>query len=76
MIRRVLLAFAALALLAAPAVAQERPGWAIVIHGGAGVIERANMDAATEAGYREALAGALAEGQRVLERGGSALDAV
>lgn len=62
--------------MAAPAFAAEKPDWAIVIHGGAGVIERANMDAKTEAAYREALASALAEGQRVLEKGGSALDAV
>jgi beta-aspartyl-peptidase (threonine type) len=64
---------------AAPAAVQAqtpKPKWALVIHGGAGVIERANMDAATEAAYREAMAGALAEGQRVLEKGGSALDAV
>ena len=62
--------------MTAPAFAAEKPEWAIVIHGGAGVIERANMDAKTEAAYREALASALAEGQRVLEKGGSALDAV
>jgi beta-aspartyl-peptidase (threonine type) len=63
---------------AQPAAAQSppKPKWALVIHGGAGVIERASMDAATEAAYREALAGAVAEGQRVLEKGGSALDAV
>lgn len=53
-----------------------KPKWAIVIHGGAGVIERSSMDAATEAAYREAMAAALAEGQRVLESGGSAMDAV
>jgi beta-aspartyl-peptidase (threonine type) len=80
LIRRVVLALAAMMLLAAPAAAQDKPRegpkWAIVIHGGAGVIERANMDAKTEAAYRAGLAAALAEGQRVLERGGSALDAV
>ncbi|MBX3480243.1 MAG: isoaspartyl peptidase/L-asparaginase [Caulobacter sp.] len=66
--------------LAGPAAAETAkpatPKWAIVIHGGAGVIERSSMDAATEAAYREAMTAALAEGQRVLERGGSAMDAV
>jgi len=58
------------------AQAQSRPDWAIVIHGGAGVIERTQMDAATEAAYRRAMAAALAEGSRVLKAGGSSLDAV
>ena len=71
-------AAAALALLlAGPAAAQSaKPKWAIVIHGGAGVIERRSMDAQTEAAYRAGLERALAAGTRVLERGGSALDAV
>jgi beta-aspartyl-peptidase (threonine type) len=75
-IRRVFIALGLATLLACPAAAQDRPQWALVIHGGAGVIERANMDAKTEAAYRKAMAGALAEGQRVLEKGGSAMDAV
>lgn len=49
----------------------ERPGFALAIHGGAGVIERHALDAETEAAYRAALAEALAAGQRVLEAGGS-----
>lgn len=76
MIQRVVLALGMAALLASSAFAADKPKWAIVIHGGAGVIERANMDEKTEAAYREAMAAALATGQRVLERGGSALDAV
>ncbi len=79
MIRRIAIALGVATLLAAPVAAQApnpKPKWAIVIHGGAGVIERASMGAATEAAYREAMAGALAEGQRVLEKGGSAMDAV
>ena len=76
-IRKLLLAVAAVALFAAPAAAQPaKAKWAIVIHGGAGVIERTNMDEKTEAAYRAGLTRALAEGQRVLEGGGSALDAV
>jgi len=64
--------------LTCPALAQvpPRPQWAIAIHGGAGVIERDQMDAATEAAYRKAMAAALAEGSRVLQAGGSSLDAV
>lgn len=78
MIRRVVLAVAMAVLFAAPVAAQEAAGpkWAIVIHGGAGVIERNNMDEKTEGSYRKALGRALAEGQGVLARGGSALDAV
>ena len=49
---------------------------AIVIHGGAGVIEPAKMTAAGEASYRAGLAAALDAGYDVLERGGTSLDAV
>lgn len=50
--------------------------WSIVIHGGAGVIERGQMDEATEAAYREALNHALDLGGEVLAQGGSSLDAI
>jgi len=50
--------------------------WAIQVHGGAGVIERARMDAKTEAAYRSSLAQATEAGAQVLEQGGSSLDAV
>jgi L-asparaginase / beta-aspartyl-peptidase len=49
---------------------------AIVIHGGAGVIERSKMTPEGEASYRAGLAAALDAGYAVLERGGSSLDAV
>jgi len=49
---------------------------AIVIHGGAGVIEPAKMTAVHEASYRAGLAAALDAGYDVLERGGTSLDAV
>ena len=49
---------------------------AIVIHGGAGVIERSKMTPESEASYRAGLAAALDAGYAVLERGGSSLDAV
>jgi len=52
------------------------PAIAIVIHGGAGVIEPSKMTAAREASYRAGLAAALDAGYEVLARGGSSLDAV
>jgi beta-aspartyl-peptidase (threonine type) len=70
--RALIIAFA----LMGPAAAQEAPRWSIAIHGGAGVIERARLDAETEARYRAALAEALAVGAAILESDGAALDAV
>ena len=49
---------------------------ALVIHGGAGVIERDALSAESEAAIRADLARALDAGHAVLARGGSALDAV
>lgn len=48
----------------------------IAIHGGAGTITRAAMDANREREYTAALEHVLLAGQRVLAEGGSALDAV
>jgi len=67
---------ALLALTAAPALAQEAPAWSLAIHGGAGVIERDSLTPEQDAAYRAALQTALDAGSAVLERGGSALDAV
>jgi beta-aspartyl-peptidase (threonine type) len=50
--------------------------WAIEIHGGAGVIERAKLGPEGEAAYRASLRQALKAGSDVLDRGGSSLDAV
>jgi L-asparaginase / beta-aspartyl-peptidase len=71
----VLLAVVAAVLLARAAAADPRP-LVLVIHGGAGVIERAKMTPEKEAGYRSGLSAALDAGCAVLERGGSSLDAV
>jgi len=68
-------ALAALAMLGACATAPEPPRWSIVVHGGAGVIERTSMTPELEALYRAAMVHALAAGGAILERGGSALDA-
>src|SRR5947209_13813581 len=58
--------------------AAERPTttWAIAIHGGAGEAEWLSMDAATAAAYRDSLSRALAAGTAVLQKQGTALDAV
>lgn len=52
------------------------PRWSLVVHGGAGVIERANLTPEMEAQYRAAMRRALATGGDILDGGGSALDAV
>jgi beta-aspartyl-peptidase (threonine type) len=52
------------------------PRWAIVVHGGAGVIERKDLSAEQEAAYRAAMARATETGAAVLKSGGSAVDAV
>ena len=64
-----------LALLCLTSHAAERP-YGLVIHGGAGVIERAALSPEREADYRARLAEALNAGYAVLERGGASLDAV
>jgi beta-aspartyl-peptidase (threonine type) len=53
-----------------------KSGWKLVIHGGAGVIERALLSEVQERALREGLHAALAAGAEVLAAGGGALDAV
>jgi len=50
--------------------------WAVVLHGGAGVIERKSMSAETDAAYRAALKQSIQAAADVLEKGGSSMDAV
>ena len=50
--------------------------WALVVHGGAGIITRADLSPAQEAAYRGAMAAAAEAGAAVLRQGGVALDAV
>jgi beta-aspartyl-peptidase (threonine type) len=50
--------------------------WAIVVHGGAGVIERSALGPKAEAEYRASLEQAIGAGAKVLGQGGSSLDAV
>ena len=71
----------ALMMTHAPAYAQsgsqaDRPGWRLVIHGGAGVIERDRLTPEQDREIRAALDLALQTGSAILARGGSALDAV
>ncbi len=63
-------------LFAAPAFAAPPAPTALVLHGGAGVIERSALSPQDEREVRAALDGALDAGQAVLKDGGSALDAV
>jgi beta-aspartyl-peptidase (threonine type) len=53
-----------------------KPAYAIAIHGGAGAIRREDMTPEKEAAYRAALDSALTIGEKILQRGGSSLDAV
>ncbi len=50
--------------------------YAIVIHGGAGTIEKKNMDVQTEKAYKEALHRALNAGEEILQAGGKSIEAV
>jgi beta-aspartyl-peptidase (threonine type) len=53
-----------------------KTGWKLLVHGGAGVIERHLLTPETDAAIRAALDHALATGAAILAAGGSALDAV
>ena len=63
-------------LMSLPATAQTKPQWTLVIHGGAGGMERGKMTPEREAAARKGLDAALEAGSSVLAGGGSALDAV
>jgi L-asparaginase / beta-aspartyl-peptidase len=66
-----LLTAALMTIAAAPA-----PKWTLVIHGGAGVIERAKLKPEADAAIRAALNLSLETGSAVLKKGGTSLDAV
>jgi len=59
-----------------PAAAEPRASFVLVIHGGAGVISRAEMTPEKEAEYRRALEESLRAGSEVLQTNGMCLDAV
>ncbi|MGC4250804.1 MAG: isoaspartyl peptidase/L-asparaginase, partial [Sphingobium sp.] len=52
------------------------PRWSLAIHGGAGVIERGDLTPDKEKAYRAGLDEALRAGGDILDKGGTALDAV
>src|SRR6185312_16935470 len=52
------------------------PGWSLVLHGGSGVIDRADLSPEQDKAYRAVLARAAEAGAAVLRIGGAALDAV
>ncbi len=52
------------------------PDYALVIHGGAGNIKPELLPEKSRVKYRQALAKALAAGEKVLDEGGEAMDAV
>jgi L-asparaginase / beta-aspartyl-peptidase len=61
----------------APLVTQAPAGkWAIVMHGGAGVIERSSMTSERDAAYRAGLDRAIHAAAKLLDANGSAVDAV
>ena len=55
---------------------QKAPAYAIVIHGGAGTITKANMTDEKEKAFREKLNEALEVGETILKNGGTSADAV
>ena len=66
-----LLAAALMTTAAAPA-----PTWTLVIHGGAGVIDRTRITPETDKAIRAALSLSLETGSTILRQGGTSLDAV
>ena len=78
---RLALVCLSLLMIGSPSIsaAQSVPAphkWAIVLHGGAGVIERKSMTPEAEAGYRSGIKEALNAAAVILDKGGSSLDAV
>lgn len=74
MMKTIIVATAILGLSAMTAAA--KPPIGIVIHGGAGTIQRANMTEQQEQAYHVTLQHAVSQGYAVLEQGGTSVDAV
>ena len=62
--------------MSAPTPAAAQPKWSLVIHGGAGSMERGALDTDQDAGARAGLERALDAGAALLADGAAALDAV
>lgn len=71
-----ILALAAAIGLTMSSSAMAAPKWAIVVHGGAGVIERNQLTPEQEKAYRAAMSRVTEVGAKVLRDGGTALDAI
>jgi beta-aspartyl-peptidase (threonine type) len=63
-------------LMTTAAQAEPQRDWKLVIHGGAGTIERTKITPEKDAAIRAGLKAALEAGSRILSSGGDALDAV
>jgi beta-aspartyl-peptidase (threonine type) len=59
-----------------PEMAPAKRAIALVVHGGAGIIDRSKMTPERERDYRNGLERALTAGYKILESGGASLDAV
>lgn len=70
------LATTPIALEAQPTPTPPAHKWAVVLHGGAGVIDRSSMTPEADAQYRAGLKDAISAAGAILDKGGSALDAV
>jgi beta-aspartyl-peptidase (threonine type) len=76
-VRSRLMSVAVMATVAAiPMAAQQTHHWSIVVHGGAGVIERPALGPKGDAAYRASLQKGIEAGAKVLDEGGSSVDAV
>jgi beta-aspartyl-peptidase (threonine type) len=73
---RAIAVLAAVVAMALGGAAQAKPKWAIVVHGGAGVIERKDLSPEQETAYREAMGQVAQAGADVLKKGGTSLDAI
>ncbi len=75
---RIILTGAIMVVTLPAAVHAQQPAhkWSIVVHGGAGVIERSQLTAEGDAAYRASLTQAIEVGAKVLDQDGTALDAV
>jgi beta-aspartyl-peptidase (threonine type) len=63
-------------VMMAMTAAEAGPRWAIVVHGGAGVIEREKLSADQERAYREAMRKVTETGAKLLAAGKPALDVI
>src|SRR5512138_1799938 len=70
------LALLAAGVLMAMSAAEAGPRWAIVVHGGAGVIERKQLSAEQERAYRDAMRKVTEHGAKLLADGKPALDVI